>query len=416
MLTGGRRRERGVPSWGVAVLAAVVVAQAAVLVLRPREGIIAPAPVEAAAYFSPAEVRRAEDFRGSQRIIGLAALGVELALLVWLTRHPPPLLRRAFRRPVVAAVLAGAALSLAAAAAPLPLSALARARALDVGLVTRSWGGWAWDLARSWAISAAFAGVGAGAAIALIRRFPQGWWLPGSIVVVLFGAGTVTVGPVVLDPIFNRFDPLPAGQLRTDVLRLAQRAGVQVGDVYVMDASRRTTAANAYVAGLGATKRVVLYDTLLEGFAPEQVRLVVAHELAHVRYADVRGGLVFLALVAPVALFALARLTERLAPAGRDGRLGPAALPALALGVVALTTTVTVVSNQLSRRVEARADVYALQLTGRPEPFIAFERRIALRNVADPTPPAWWHTLFGTHPTTVQRIGIGEAWRSGARP
>jgi STE24 endopeptidase len=130
----------------------------------------------------------------------------------------------------------------------------------------------------------------------------------------------------------------------------------------------------------------------------------------------VRGGLVFLALVAPVALFALARLTERLASAGRDGRLGPAALPALALGVVALTTTVTVVSNQLSRRVEARADVYALQLTGRPEPFIAFERRIALRNVSDPTPPAWSHTLFGTHPTTLQRIGIGEAWRSGARP
>jgi STE24 endopeptidase len=417
VLAGGRRRERAVPSWGVAVVATLVVAQAAVVLLRPREGVIAPAPVEAAAYFSPEELRRAERFRGPQRVIGLAVLGVELAVLAWLVRRPPRALLRPVRRPVLAAALAGAALSVATAAAPLPLSAFARARAVDVGLVTQSWAGWAWDLARSWAITAAFAAAGAAGAIALVRRFPRGWWLPGSLVVVLFGVGTVYVGPIVLDPIFNRFERLPAGMLRTDVLRLAERAGVQVGEVYVMDASRRTTAANAYVTGLGATKRVVLYDTLLEGFPPEQVRLVVAHELAHVRHADLRGGLVFLALVAPVGVLAAARLTDRLAPVpGPDGRHGPGALPALALSVALVSTTVTAVSNQLSRGVEARADSYALALTRQPEPFIAFERRIALRNVADPTPPRWSHALFGTHPTTLQRIGIGVAFSRAAAP
>ena len=103
--------------------------------------------------------------------------------------------------------------------------------------------------------------------------------MPGSVVVVAFGAVTIYAGPVVLDPLFNKFTPLPAGQTRADVLELARRAGVDVGEVYEVDASRRTTAANAYVTGLGSTKRVVLYDTLLENFTRDELRLVVAHEL-----------------------------------------------------------------------------------------------------------------------------------------
>ncbi|MDP9401339.1 MAG: M48 family metallopeptidase [Actinomycetota bacterium] len=396
-------------------MAAVLVAEAAVLLLRPREGVITPAPVQAEAYFSAAQLERARAFRAPQRVLGLAGLAVEVGLLVWLVRRPPRVLGRRFRHPLVAAALAGAALSVAVDAAGLPLRGVARARAKEVGLVTQGWPGWAWDVARGWAIGAVFAGSGAAVAVALIRRSPRGWWLPGSVAVVAFGAATLTVGPVVLDPVFNRFEPVPPGALRADVLRLAERAGVQVGEVYRMDASRRTTAANAYVAGLGATKRVVLYDTLLEGFTPEQVRFVVAHELAHVRHRDLQHGLLFLALVTPAALFAGSRLTARLAPPAPAGWAGPAVLPALALSVVALSTTVTVVSNQLSRRVEARADSFALRLTRAPEPFIAFERRIAVRNVSEPSPPAWSHALFGTHPTTLQRIGIGEAFAAGGQ-
>src|SRR4051794_41742022 len=119
-------------------------------------------------------------------------------------------------------------------------------------------------------------------------------------------------GPVVLDPIFNRFTALPPGQTRSDVLELAEAAGVDVGEVYEVDASRRTTAANAYVNGLGHTKRVVLYDTLLERFTRDEVRLVVAHELGHVRYRDVTHGLLWLALVTPLGLFAVKRLAEAL--------------------------------------------------------------------------------------------------------
>jgi STE24 endopeptidase len=131
-----------------------------------------------------------------------------------------------------------------------------------------------------------------------------------------------------------------------------------------------------------------------------------------VHHRDVPGGLLYLCIVAPFGLFAVAQLTRRLAPGGEPG---PAALPALALGLVVMTTTITTISNQLSRSVEARADSYALTLTGEPEPFISFERRIALRNLSDPDPPGWQTFLLATHPPTIDRIGIGVAYGRGER-
>jgi STE24 endopeptidase len=233
------------------------------------------------------------------------------------------------------------------------------------------------------------------------------------VVVVGFAAATLYLGPVVLDPIFNKFTALPGGRTRADVLALAREAGVDVGQVYEVDASRRTTASNAYVTGLGQTKRVVLYDNLLKDFTRDEVRLVVAHELGHVHYRDVPRGLLYVALVAPFGLLAAAGLTRRLAP--DEPRPGPAALPALALSVAVVSIGVTTIANQLSRRIEARADSYSLRLTDAPEPFIGFERGIALRNVADPDPPDWVTFLLATHPPTVDRIGIAKSFEAGRR-
>ena len=381
------------------------------MLLRPRTGVIEPARVRTESYFSASEVERARDYRRPQLAIYGGVLLVEIGLLVLLVARPPRRLRGPFSRPVLAGAAAGAALSVAVSAAVLPLQIVSRERAKDVGLVTQSWSGYARDKGISGGIGALLAGLGAGTAIALMRRLPNGWWAPGSALVVAFGVVSIYAGPVVLDPLFNTFKPLPAGQLREDVLELAERAGVDVGEVYSVDASRRTTAANAYVAGLGKTKRVVLYDTLLENFERDEVRLVVAHELAHVHHRDVPHGLLYLAIVAPFGMFAVAQLTRRLAP----GEPGPAALPALALSLVVMTTTITIVSNQLSRRVEARADSYALTLTEKPEPFISFEKRIALRNLSDPDPPALRTFLLATHPPTIERIGIGVAYGRGER-
>lgn len=367
------------------------------LLLWPDDGVLEPLPVDTGELFTPAQIERAEDYRGPQIVLYGATLALQAGMLILLIR------RGVSRRPL----LAGAVVSLALAAATLPVSAISRQRGIDVGLVTRSWGGWIADVAQSAAIGALLAAVGAALAVFLRRRFGARWWLPGSAVVVLIGAGFLYAGPLVVDPLFNRFRALPAGELRTDVLTLAERAGVDVGEVYEMDASKRTTAANAYVAGLGGSKRVVLYDNLIRDFTPEQTRLVVAHELAHVHHRDLPNGLLYVLLVAPFGVFAIARLTEAWA---RDdpGRW----VPALALALAVVSTPVTLISNQLSRQVEARADAYALRLAGpgSADTLIAFQERIALQNVSDPDPPAWRHAIFGTHPTTVQRIGIAERY------
>ncbi len=383
------------------------------VLLRPREGLIEPAPVRAESYFSASEIDRARDYQRPQLALYGGALVVQIGVLALLVLRPPRRLQGEFRRPLLAAAGAGAALSVTLAIAVLPLKVVGRERARDAGLITQSWSGYARDAAVSWGIGGVIAGAGAAAGLALIRRYPRRWWVPGSAVVVAFGVMTIYAGPVVLDPLFNTFKALPAGEVRSDVLDLARKAGVDVGEVYEIDASRRTTAANAYVTGLGHTKRVVLYDTLIENFTRDELRLVVAHELGHVHYDDVPWGLLYLAIVAPFGMLAVARLTGRLAPEGAAG--SPAMLPALALSITIMSTTITTISNQYSRAIEARADSFALQSTGEPEPFISFERRIALRNLSDPDPPGWTTFLTATHPPTVERIGLGVAFERSER-
>jgi len=392
----------------VALVAAVVVAEAAVFGMRPRDRGPEPVPVEARAYFSEAQIEKAEGFRRGQLWLYVAQTALGLGVLVLIVRRPPERLA-ALRRPVLAGAAVAAAISVVAAAAALPLSAVARERAKDVGLVTQDWTGWLGDKAKSAGIGAGFAALGGAVLVLGMRRFGGRWWIPGAVAVVAFGAITAYAGPVVLDPLFNEFKPLPPGELRSDVLRLAQEAGVDVGEIYEMDASRRTTAANAYVNGLGHTKRVVLYDTLIKDFTPAETRMVVAHELGHVHYHDMRNGLIWLAIVAPFGMWATAVLAERLA--SRGGALGPRAVPAVALSIAIVVPVLTMVSNQLSRDVERRADAFSLQLTDDPQTLIDFQRRIAVKNVSDPDPPAVSRFLLGTHPTTLERIGMAEAFR-----
>jgi STE24 endopeptidase len=207
--------------------------------------------------------------------------------------------------------------------------------------------------------------------------------------------------------VFNDFTPLPAGETRDDVLELAVAAGVRVGEVYSVDASRRTTAANAYVTGLGPTKRVVLFDTLLDRYSRDEVRTVVAHELAHVRHRDIARGVAYAAVVAPATALAVQQLSWALSP--ERGTAG--ALPALALSTALIGAPVGLLGNRMSRAVERRADAYSLELAGSPEAFISFERAIALQNIADLDPPRWLTRLLSTHPSTAERIGAALTFR-----
>ena len=392
----------------LAIVVAVAAAAVATFLLRPRSGLIEPAPVDVEQYFTAFQLDRADDYRGLQRVLGLAGLGVgmaTLAVLVW----RPGVFRRLESRPLAGGAAAGAGISLLLVVTGLPIRAWMRERALDVGLATQSWPDWALDVVKGAGIAAVTAGIGGLVAMALIRRFPRNWWAPASVLVIAYGVITIWLYPVVIDPLFNRFEPLRPGPLREDVLRLADRAGVDVGEVYRVDASRRTSAANAYVNGLGHSKRVVLYDNLIDRFPHDEVSVVVAHELGHQKHNDLLRGLAWLAIVAPAGTFLTQALAERLA--GRRWTAGPAALPAIALAVTLVGLGLGCASNALSRQVEARADSFALELTRDPGDFLKFERRIAVRNISDPDPPLLLHLLFDTHPTTVERLGIGEAWR-----
>jgi STE24 endopeptidase len=383
------------------VLLAFAAAEGGVRLLSPREQPIEPAKIDLHSFFSDAEIERGARFARPQIAIGMTRAAVELGALALAVRRPPKWVSRRFKRPAVGGALTGAGLAVGLSLSTLPFGALARKRGIKVGLVTQSWRGWAADLAKGGAIEAGLAGGAGGAAVAVIRRYPRSWWLAASVGSVVFGGAVAALAPVVLDPVFNDFTPLPEGQTRSDVLDLARAAGVKVGEVYSVDASRRTPAANAYVAGLGPTKRVVLFDTLLDRYSRDEIRVVVAHELAHVRNRDVVRGVLYAAIVAPAVALAVQRLSWELSPE----RETAAALPALALAAVAVGAPTGLIGNRLSRAIERRSDAYSLALTDAPEAFISFERAIAVQNVADLEPPRWLTSLLASHPPTAERIG-----------
>ena len=239
-------------------------AELGVRLLSPRKPPIKPAPVHLGDYFTEENIDRGARFARGQRRLFLARAMVQAAAISgWAWRPPGWLPGR--RLPSVAGGAADAAvLAVVSSILPLPLSAAARRRAIAVGLVTQSWRGWALDLAKAGAIECAMAAAAGGATVAITRRYPRGWWIPAAGGSIAFGVLFAGLAPVLLDPLFNDFVPLEDTELRQDVLDLARGAGVKVGEVLKVDASRRTTAANAYVSGLGPTKRVVLFDTLLE--------------------------------------------------------------------------------------------------------------------------------------------------------
>jgi STE24 endopeptidase len=413
-------RRSGLVRVGAAAIAAVIVAEAAVWLLRPRDGEIEPASVRESDYFSDSQLERARDYQGGQRALLVGALAVQGGVLVLLALGRPRFVRRSLEalgaRPVLGAAAVGAGLAVTLAVVALPLRTIAHERSVDVGLSTQSFGAWLVDQGKSAAIGAAFAAAGAALLIAIVRRFGRVWWIPATGAVIAIEVVFVWLAPVVLAPLFNRFEELPDGRARSDVLELGRRAGVDIGEVYRVDASRRSTSLNAYVDGIGSTKRVVLYDNLLRGVERPALRSVVAHELAHVEHRDVLRGMAWVALAAPVALLFVGQLWWLLARRSGAGPDTPAGLPAFALSLAVAAFVLGLIGNQLSREIEASADTFALELTDDPEALIDLQRRLAVTNVGDPDPPGIVTNLLRTHPPTIDRIGAAEAWREGERP
>src|SRR5581483_6896056 len=186
--------------------------------------------------------------------------------------------------PLVAAALYAAIVVAVSALVRLPLSAWRGwCREREWGFSTQPFGAWLGDWGKALAVNAVLAAAVWTVGVALARAWPGWWALPAAALLAVAVLLLSFVAPVVLEPLFNRFRPLEDAELATDLRAISEQAGVPVRDVLVADASRRTTKVNAYVSGIGATRRVVLYDTLLDSADEGQLKVVVAHELGHRR-------------------------------------------------------------------------------------------------------------------------------------
>jgi STE24 endopeptidase len=427
---GGARRER-VAVWALlAVLLAVLGVVASIW--RPVAPAVGAVDTELAT-FDAAVMTAVDAYRGPRYLVSVTAtaLGVLVPLLLVLTRRGRRLISRAagtagqgnaLRAPSAAgtaghAPLRGALVAVTVAAlsslATLPLAAWLRI--VHDGrweFRTQPWHGWAVDWLTVSAGTWATMGVLAVVLLAAVRRWPRSWPYRLTVGGSLLAAAVVTLHPLLLQPVLLPTEPLPEGDVRDTAEEILAETGATELPLYVGDASARTTRANAMVAGLGPTERVVLYDTLLE-LPEDQVRSVLAHELAHREHRDLLRGV----LAAPTALLVGLVLLRAVAWSSASRRLVHARGPTdprliavvLAAGLV-LELAGTPVANLLSRRAEIAADHRALEITGEAGLQIAAARAFTVRDLSAPRPPTWVQVLYGTHPSIEERIRSTVAW------
>jgi STE24 endopeptidase len=351
------------------------------------------------AYFSRAELRRAARHETFLRVDLLLALLAQLGALALVVRRAPRLAAR-FPGP---ALVRGAVLGLiafgAAWLARLPFGLAAHWWERRYGLATRGYAAWLWHRLPGLGELAVLLGALL-AAMLLARLLGRRWWLAAAPLTVAVAALLVFLQPLV------------GPTLRSPPPRVAAAVEEVAGGipVRVERASRRTRRANAEALGLGATRRIVLWDTLLDGrFTPAEIRFVAAHEAAHLQRRHALRGLAWFALFALPCAFVAARITER-----GGGPAEPSAIPLLLLAVAVLQLAALPVVGAITRRYEAEADWLALERTRDPAAATSLFARFSRVNVADPKPPQWAFVVLADHPVLLDRIAMAEAFAAGA--
>jgi STE24 endopeptidase len=378
--------------------------------------------------FTAGEIARAASFRsalGAWPFVGIIlAVAVPWGVLTFLSRSArlpasSYVIHGVRRLALILAVVVAVALVQWAAAAPASVHSELVLRRF--GLSTQGWSAWLGGQALAVGLAGAVTGAGLTLALWLIRRAPARWpWLLAGAAMALTVLGSL-VYPVVVEPAFNAHTPLPAGPLQRRIERLAAADGFPDITVAVSNASIRTTGENAHVSGFGATRWVVLDDTLVARAKtdPDAVAAVVAHEMGHVKHRDVVRGTAIgaVGMGAFVLTLALALTTARgrriFAPqADRSGDLVRAVVLLLAVAATAPLAAAPV-SNLVSRRIEASADVHALEATNDVPAFIRMQHDLATSNLSR-LDPSWWQTMmFATHPDPAWRIAQARTWQHG---
>jgi STE24 endopeptidase len=332
--------------------------------------------------FTDHQIEQARRYHRPGYVALLADLAVSAAVLGLLTQLSLPL----FAAPAAVGALV--------AAARLPVSWWRYRHDLAWGFARQSPRGWALDQAKEIAIDAVLLTVALVPLFLLARWFPHGWVWPSAagaaFLVFLLGF----LAPVVLEPLFNRFRPLEDEALAGRLHALAERAGAPVRAILVADASRRTTKTNAYVSGIGRTRRVVLWDTILATPA-DQVAVVLAHELGH-RVRRHVAVLTAVAMAGAAAFVVVLRLV-RPHPVPRDTAF-------ILLLALALELALLPAGSALARRFERVADRFSLELTGDRAAYRALHHDLATANLSDLDPPKWLYYWMFSHPTAPERL------------
>jgi Zn-dependent protease with chaperone function len=374
-----------------------------------------PPPQAAAAdrgdHFTPAEISRDGDYQGPNYLSIAFSLAITIVTLLWLARGPVSwMVQRLERVPggwVVQTIVVAAIVTAVLTAVTLPLGYVGYVIDKAWALSTQSAAGWLSDQARGLLVTGITSIVTAVAFFGLVRWQPRVWWLSAWAAFSLLTVLLVFLYPLVIAPLFNKFTPLDDPSLVAKVHRLATDAGVHIDQVLVSDASKRTTAENAYVAGLGNSKQLVVYDTLLAQQNVKETEFIIAHELGHEQKGHVVKGVVIACgglLLAFAVLRWLATQDSVWRWGGAQGIADLRALPLLILFATVASVLTLPVQNAISRHFESQADAVAMQLTHDPAPAVAAFRRLAFANLSDLRPPELAVWLLYTHPPVPDRI------------
>ena len=283
------------------------------------------------------------------------------------------------------------------------------------GLSNQTLGAWIKDQVLGLVLGAAIGLPVLEAMYWLLRTTGGNWWLWAGGGYVLFVVILSNLAPILIMPLFNKYVPLDErhADLAARLRDLAARAGTRVSGVYRFDMSRRTKAANAALTGIGNTRRIILGDTLLEEFSPDEVETVIAHELGHHVNRDIPTGIIVSAAITLAGLWlAAAVLDSGAAALGFAGPASAGAMPLLMLTLGAFSLLTLPLNNAYSRWREVRADEYALAATGKPQAFANAMTRLANQNLADADPEPWVVFLLHSHPPIRDRVALASAWQA----
>ena len=272
--------------------------------------------------------------------------------------------------------------------------------------------GWALDHVKGTVLSAGLTIGGALVVYGAMAHAPRLWWLVAGGVFACLFVGLANLAPVLLLPIFFTFKPLERDALRGRLEQLAARAGTRIVGVYEWALGTRTRKANAALAGLGNTRRILVSDTMLEQYSDDEIEVVLAHELGHHVHHDIWRGLALEVGLILLGCFAADQGLRRLGPiVGLEGLADPAGVPLVAAAAGAVSLVLLPFGLALSRRHERRADRFALDLTKNPGAFLTAMRRLGAQNLAEDQPSRIVQWLFHSHPPLQERLDAAREWQ-----